>query len=1120
MNTATLKIAIEVDDKGSVKIRDLGKAAEDTGKKGEKGIAGFREQVDKLKGSTDLTIGSLAGIAAIGFGTAIAGLAAISAKMLESIGVASNLAEAQGKFDVVFDGQRGKATAWANELTEAYGMSKREARETLSGVQDLLVPMGMMPAAAGEMSVGIAKLSADLGSFNNQPTAQVVGDIQSALVGSYEPMMKYGAVLTAATVEAKAMEMGLIKTKDELNASSKAQAAYQLIVEASSAAIGDMARTGDGYANQLKSFHAITEDLTAAMGQRLLPIAADVLGKINSGMRDGEGGVENLATMISVKLLQALGMAVETMRFFHNGWNGIKLVGTLAIDAIAQSVQWLNENIWTYTLKPLDLAFDGLVKLGAIEINPFEGASEAIGTFAASSRDVTNQVLADIESTNASYDTIKSTIDGYVVSVKTSAEQEAAAGQAIQDVHIQTSNVIAATAELSTKEREKAAKEAEKLTVNLTDKINQLTLSKYDYAVLKLKQEVAEMEKTAGQQKAILDQIAVYHKVKLDEINAAFGVSNQGITDSYMVLKEAVVGGSGSMTEMAAGINFKFGEMQETGEIALSKMSDDFGNFQLNTTGTEGSATYLFDDMDTMWTDLGITSEETTAKMGTDIDEFSTAGAEAFKNNLGNVLIEEFGGMDGAWGGTWDSMLKKMGDVLGEMVTSWSVSQIGNMFEGWDIFHAGVWNLEDDEVPSILQRGEMVIPRDAANEIREKLGNHGPDNWEGLTGAIGATSAANWGSPEEGMIAQGLKDRYGAMTASGVVGVVTGQISPLDMISGLLSPMTAVTALTGTMTETALSPYSPADSPYSSIGYGVGRGFTMAGIAGLGLPGMATAALGALGGLLGSQVGDLVGDLLDDRGLESIRDMMESGVIDAETALEMQREAQRVGVSVKSTSTLASLFGMISQGIASIGAMGRESASTTSNPFDPSSPYNQTDSFSMPDPDKFDLDGFTSPGYVSGSGQMNAPGQSMSSGAEGGESSSGGGPGQGGANNGGGISGGSGHAPGGEGEYALGGIVNSLKVPRGEDGWAALRLGEGIIDTDTMKILSASIRNGDFQRNRDVEEQPRQSSAGVLDNEEIGAILFSIATYTRKAAAILERFEYTGIPQSTREAVA
>ena len=121
-------------------------------------------------------------------------------------------------------------------------MSQEEAKRYLSSVQDLLVPMGVAADKAAVLSHEVVKLSADLGSFSNLPTERVMLDIQSALVGNFETMKKYGVVLKETVVSEKALAMGLAETKQELTAGHKAQAAYALMVEGSAAAIGDMQR--------------------------------------------------------------------------------------------------------------------------------------------------------------------------------------------------------------------------------------------------------------------------------------------------------------------------------------------------------------------------------------------------------------------------------------------------------------------------------------------------------------------------------------------------------------------------------------------------------------------------------------------------------------------------------------------------------------------------------------------------------------------------------------------------------------------------------------------------------------------------------------------------------------
>ena len=216
-----------------------------------------------------------------------AGLAVMTVRTFgQAIKAASDLQEVTNKFNVVFKGQQTIAEGWTKTLVNAYSMSTREAKQYLSSVQDLLVPMGMAAKEAGKLSFEIVKLSADLGSFNNLPTAQVMLDIQSALVGNFETMKKYGVVLNAANVKQEALNMGLVTNIKELNAAEKAQAAYSLIVKGSQAAIGDNARSVGSYAKTLKDATAAWEDFMAELGKTVLPAATIVLQWVTDWLKD------------------------------------------------------------------------------------------------------------------------------------------------------------------------------------------------------------------------------------------------------------------------------------------------------------------------------------------------------------------------------------------------------------------------------------------------------------------------------------------------------------------------------------------------------------------------------------------------------------------------------------------------------------------------------------------------------------------------------------------------------------------------------------------------------------------------------------------------------------------
>jgi predicted HicB family RNase H-like nuclease len=206
-------------------------------------------------------------------------------KMIQA---ASDLEETLNKFNVVFRGMQDQADEWTKNLQKNFNMSETAARSYLASVQDMLVPMGMAREEAGQLSNKIVELSADLGSFNNMPTADVMRDIQAALSGEYEGLRKYGVMLNATKIQQAALTAGLAATKDELTEADKALTTYRLILEGSADAIGDVARSQGTYAYELRRLIANIDDFRTAVGTKLLPIATEYVSKLNEWVKTNE----------------------------------------------------------------------------------------------------------------------------------------------------------------------------------------------------------------------------------------------------------------------------------------------------------------------------------------------------------------------------------------------------------------------------------------------------------------------------------------------------------------------------------------------------------------------------------------------------------------------------------------------------------------------------------------------------------------------------------------------------------------------------------------------------------------------------------------------------------------
>lgn len=270
----------------NAKSRELGKAVSSgtkSIKEAEREFSDFKktlkeiptdgiEKVDKSSSRLGSTLSSLAAggaLAAIG-----GGLLAFGKNAIET---ASDVEEMQSKFNTVFKDLSGSVTEDLQTFADAANRSIFDLQGFAATLQDTFVPLGFARDEAASLSVELVKLAEDLASFNNLETADVVTDLQSALVGNTETLRKYGVVASQATIEQEALESGLISHKSELDATTKAQAIYQLAIKGTADAQGDAIATSDSFANQVKGLQAAFSELAAAIGAELLPAAGQVV---------------------------------------------------------------------------------------------------------------------------------------------------------------------------------------------------------------------------------------------------------------------------------------------------------------------------------------------------------------------------------------------------------------------------------------------------------------------------------------------------------------------------------------------------------------------------------------------------------------------------------------------------------------------------------------------------------------------------------------------------------------------------------------------------------------------------------------------------------------------------
>lgn len=200
----------------------------------------------------------------------------------DSITAGSDLAETVNKSATIFGTQAAAIESFGNSAAVNIGLSKAAAMEAAAGFGNMFTQLGFTSDAAAALSQSTLTMAADLGSFNNVPTADVAERISAAFRGEYDSLQALIPNINAARVEQEAMAASGKTNAAELTAQEKASAVLAIINRDGAAAMGDFAKTADSAANQQKTAAAQTEDLKAALGTSLLPVVQQILGVVTT----------------------------------------------------------------------------------------------------------------------------------------------------------------------------------------------------------------------------------------------------------------------------------------------------------------------------------------------------------------------------------------------------------------------------------------------------------------------------------------------------------------------------------------------------------------------------------------------------------------------------------------------------------------------------------------------------------------------------------------------------------------------------------------------------------------------------------------------------------------------
>ena len=267
-------------------------------------------------------------------------LAAVGGAALK---MAMDAVESENLFEVSMGGMAKAARDWSVEVSQALGMNQYEIRKNVATFNVMLESMGLGTDAAFDMAKGLTQLSYDMASFYNLKPDEAFQKLQSGISGEIEPLKRLGIIVNETAIKTWALTHGVIGQGEELTESQKILARYNVIIEATSKAQGDMARTLDSPSNKLRSLKSQAQEMAIELGQRMIPVFDKVMNVVKSGLKWWDGLSDKQQDLIikAGMFAAALGPVVGILgKLVSVAGFALKAVGALAGALSASVAAW------------------------------------------------------------------------------------------------------------------------------------------------------------------------------------------------------------------------------------------------------------------------------------------------------------------------------------------------------------------------------------------------------------------------------------------------------------------------------------------------------------------------------------------------------------------------------------------------------------------------------------------------------------------------------------------------------------------------------------------------------------------------------------------------------------
>lgn len=232
-----------------------------------------------------------------------------------------------------------KANDFAEDISDKLSLDPNMVKNYQAMFAQMADSMGLVSDTAYNISTSLTMLGNDMASLFNVDTKTMMEKLQSGLSGEIEPLRRLGIDISQSSLAITAQKYGIEGSIEQMSAAAKVQLRWLTIMDQTTVAWGDMAKTIESPANQIRILRQQWDNLTRSIGNLFLPVLQTVLPYVNGFLIALRNITDAFATMLGYELPD-----YSDSEIFTGVTGGIDDVGSSADDA-SDSVKKLSKAV-------------------------------------------------------------------------------------------------------------------------------------------------------------------------------------------------------------------------------------------------------------------------------------------------------------------------------------------------------------------------------------------------------------------------------------------------------------------------------------------------------------------------------------------------------------------------------------------------------------------------------------------------------------------------------------------------------------------------------------------------------------------------------------------------------